>query len=104
MNSFMIWYVGTWRVTGANSSKEDKVAQSGYSGKRRLLIVSEQTGECYLLIDCKWGIFGRRILGVHGCTTTITVFLTSWGNKQSLNKKFRIVFRVRLLRALDPSI
>lgn len=25
-----------------------------------------KTGECYLLIDSKWGIFGREILGVHG--------------------------------------
>lgn len=29
-------------------------------------VVPSQTGECYLLIDSEWGIFGREILGVHG--------------------------------------
>lgn len=29
-------------------------------------VLHKQTGEFYLLIHSKWGIFGREILGVHG--------------------------------------
>ncbi len=95
-HSIMAWYVGTWRVTGANRSKEleDDISYQGLVklsvatvGREGPSLQFNKTGECYLLIDSKWGIFGREILRVHGSLHRHSLYLPGILGGQTLIKQ-----------------
>lgn len=68
--SIMMWY--GWSKTGAEHLKATWIVRvlvklgGVTAGRHGPPLCCNRQVRCYLLIDSKWGIFGREILGVHG--------------------------------------